>query len=335
MAKHNVKQTKGTFKLIGNVKGASSSRFFKTTTFDSGAVKQEVNFGVVTSKDNEQYVTVQGFEGKEAKFSKWDKDTKTNSTETVAWDDRFDFEKDGYNPMFGIRVGLTHDEKGKAEISNLFTYDAVDELNTSLEDGMGLYIEGNIRYSSYTKDGEKKTYKNFEPTKIYAQKEPVDFDNKDFKETNKFEQEIVYMDIEKEIGTDGKPTGRGILLAKIVTYDSVEDVDFIIEDTKLIGLLKKNLKPYYSIKIMGRLINSIVEEEVEDAWGDDEDMHTSGQSKNREMIITKAYPSSIDKETYSAEIIDSIVAAEESFGDSTEGFEAVGDDEDIWGSLDS
>ena len=41
------------------------------------------------------------------------------------------------------------------------------------------------------------------------------------------------MGIDPEKDNNDKPTGRYIVLAKIVTYNNIEDVQFIIEDMPL------------------------------------------------------------------------------------------------------
>ena len=328
--KHDLKVCKGTFRLIGNVKGVGSDRFFKTTTFEkSGVSKNQTSFGVETSKNNINYVVVEGFDGKEAWFSKWDAKTKTNDIKKVDWDDRFEFNEEGYQPFFGTRLGLELDEKGKPTIVTMFGYDAAQELSAALEDDMGVYIEGQINYTSYKKGDEIKRYKNFSPQKIYAQKEMVDFDSDKFKEENRFEQEIVFISIEQEKDAEtSKPTGRFLLYAKIVTRDGVEDATFVVEDKSLADKIRKGLKPYYGIQVMGRLVTKVenAEETEDDAWGDDEDLEGGNTLKFREMIITKAYPQSIDKESYSEEKLLSIKQAEEDFGDSDDGE----DDEDVW-----
>ena len=325
--KHNVKVCKSKFTIIGNVVGTSSDRFFQSKTFDSGSTKNAVTFGLESSPKNVNYVVVDGFDGKEAWFSKWDSKTKINDIKKVSWDDRFNFDEDGYNPFFGTRIGLELDEKGKPQISTLFGYDAAQELSEVLYDGMPLYTDGQISYTSYIKEGEVKRYKNLVPQKVYIQKGELDFESDKFKEENRFEQDLVWMGIEQEKDDKNKPTGRFIVYAKIVTRESVEDTQFIIEDKGLAGKLKSNMKEYYGISVMGRLVTRVESEADTDAWGDDEDLHGDGV-KFREMIITKAYPASIDKESYSEEILASVKQADDDFGDSVSNDDD--DDEEVW-----
>jgi len=309
MAKHNVRQTKGVFKLVGNVKGTMGERFFKESTFDSKngeKTKNELNFGLQTSDSNETYVKIQGYDGGDAdgnaRFSRWDNKEKKSYKEFVSWEDRFDFDKAGFEPFFGIKLKL----EPKGDTVSLFQFDACEDLR-SLNDGDGIYAEGNIKVHSYMKNGtEKIVMKDFEPTKIYAQDAPVDFSAENFKEINKFEQEIIMIDVSK--GEDG----RFVLQAYLVTYSGVEMIEFIIENESLAKKLKKNVKPFIMIKVMGRLSNKL--EEVEEAWGDDEDLDGGYVPKVREMVITKAYPETIDKETYTEEIINSLIKVDDDFG---------------------
>lgn len=328
--KHNVKVCKSSFKLVGNVKGTKSDRFFRSTTFDSGRTKNQVSFALQSSVGNENYVQLEGFDMNEASFSKWDKDSKTNDVKKVPWDDRFEFSENGYNPFFGIRMGLELDDKGKSIVTSMFQYDACQEIGDNLTDGVGLYTEGEVQYKSYIKDGERKRQRNLVPQKIYMQSKPVDFESEKFKEENRFEQELVWIGIdqEKDPETD-KPTGRFIVTAKIVTRESVEDAEFIVEDKSLANNLKKNMKPYYGINVLGRIITRVEDaEEEEDAWGEDDDMGGNNVARFRELVITKAYPASIDKESYSEEKLASIKQAEDDFGDD---IEESGDDEEVWG----
>jgi len=331
--KHNVKVTRGTFKLVGKVKGTQSNRFFENKTFDSGATRNKVNFAIMTSETNETYVSVEGFLQKVAKFNKWDNKTRTNATKELPWSDRFDYDEKefkGFNPMFGTRINLTGDG-----IATLFQYDACEEIKDGIEDGMSVYVEGSTKFSSYAKDGEVSRYKNLEITKIYKQKNDVDFEADGYKEENMFKQEFVFMAINQELDPEtDKSTGRFIVEGKVVTSDGLEDVEFFLEDKKLAGNLKKRLKPYTGITVLGRLITKVEEgEEVEviedDGWGEEEDFdNTPNTTKFREMIITKALPDTIDTDSFTEKILATLIQAEEDFGDLSDD----DDDSDVdWG----
>jgi hypothetical protein len=330
MAKHNVRQTKGVFRLKGNVVGVNRDDFFKNKLTSTGKDMNIISFGVKTSEENTTYVRLQGMTDHEAKFNKYDKENKKNILETVAWDDRFDFSKEGFQPQFGVRFGIDRDEKGNLTDQGVyFPYDVCLELKEKLKDDMGIFIQGQIDYSSFfsEKNGEKVkiTGRQFKPTSIYSTKQDIDFGAEDFEEENVFKQEIIFMNIEKSTEEEGK----FLIQTKIVTYSSVEDVEFVTRNAKLVNQFKKALKPYYMIEVTGRLVSKIsIEEnqEKEEVWGEDiTNFDRVNAPRIKEMLITGAKPSTIDKDTYNAEIIDSIIKAENDFGK----------DENIdWGKVD-
>jgi hypothetical protein len=324
-----VKLSKGKFKLAGLINGTKREKFVTARTFDSGRTRQTCNFAVKTSDKNETWVTVEGFDSDKAKFQKYDSKEKKNYTKEVDWDDRFNFKEEGYRPIFG--VGLTFE---KDDYKNLFPFDAVDELESELYDDMPVYVEGNIQYQSYKNDkGEVRRFINFKPTKIRRSTKEIDFNAEDFDELNLFEQEIIFMDINPH----PEQKDRFVLEANIVTgtksEPKVEDVEFFIDDKKLATTLKKNLKPYHAVTVFGRLINSVVEEDVpadSDVWGeDDAEFNVVSAPKIREMVITKVYKNTVDKTSYNEEIISSIKQATDSFGD-TEWDDKDSDDDNVW-----
>ena len=144
------------------------------------------------------------------------------------------------------------------------------------------------------------------------------------------------MGIEQEKDDNDKPTGRFIVLAKIVTYSNIEDVQFIIEDKALANKFKKSLNPYNAIKVSGHMVSSTQTDTVttddDDNWGEEDSMEKVSAPTKREFIITGAKGSSIDKELYTEENVTEAIAkirnanrAEESFGS---------DSNDDWGSAD-
>jgi len=325
-----IKRTKGKFKIAGFINGTSREKFIDTKTFDSGATKQTCTFGVKTSLKNETWVTVEGFDSKKAKFQKYDNKEKKNYQQEVNWEDRFEFKEDGFNPMFGVSLLFKENN-----YKNLFAFDAVDELETSLEDNMPVYIEGMTDYYSYKNDKDEiRRFINFKPNKVRKSTKDIDFNNEDFQELNLFEQEIIFINIDQHPNQEN----RFVLEANVVTGSKndpkIEDVEFLIDDKKLATALKKNLKPYHAIKVMGRLVNSIIEEDIpetEETWGDDKvEFQTTSAPRIKEMVITKAYKNSIDKESYSEELISGIKQADDSFGNSDWG-ESTTENDDVWG----
>lgn len=331
--KHDLKVCKGKFDFKGNICNRESDRFAHNVIFDSGAEKNEANIGISTSAENQVYVKIEDFVKEKAKFSKYDNTEKKNYTTEVDWEDRFDFDEEGYQPFFGVRIKT--DANGETE--SLFGYDAVEELK-ALKDGQGVYTRGKIDFSSYkkqTNEGEELIRKvDFKADGVYAQKESYvfegeDFDSENFDENNKFEQEIVYLGIEKH----PEQKDRFVVSTYVVTYNGVESVEFFIDQKKLADLFKKKLKPYTGINVMGRLYNrldetKVEEQDEEDSWGDDTDMTTTYVPRIREMVITKAYPSSIDTESYTEANINAVLKADEDFGGDAK--DSGDDEDDVW-----
>ena len=116
---------------------------------------------------------------------------------------------------------------------------------------------------------------------------------------------------------------------KIVTYNSIEDTSFIIRDTKLASLFKKNLKPYTALEVWGKINNRVETEETEevDCWGEKNNFDTVKRSFIRELVITGANPNSFDTETYTEEALDEAVRALKEFGE-----DGTTNSSDEWGS---
>lgn len=142
------------------------------------------------------------------------------------------------------------------------------------------------------------------------------------------------MGIEQEKSDNDKPTGRFIVLAKIVTYSNIEDVEFVIEDTSLANKFRKSLKPYNAIKVSGHMISATQTETVEndDEWGEEDKIEKVSEPTKREFIITGAKGSSIDKELYTEENVMEAIAKIRNANKAEESFGSTSDD---WGNVDS
>ena len=136
----------------------------------------------------------------------------------------------------------------------------------------------------------------YEATKVTRK---VDFDDEKFEAQHDFTQTIVFMGVEKETEND-KPTGRFIVSAKIVTYSTIEDVMFVIDNAKLANMFKIKLKPYTAINVWGKIDATTLTEEVEsdDLWGETNKMNKVSTPTRRELIITGADPKTIDTTIY-------------------------------------
>ncbi len=321
-----LQETRGSFQLKGIVTGTEKDGFYKEVTTKSNKPMRMVNFGVSIEKDKTVYVNLNGMERDTVFFSKTEgngKDRKT-VTEKVAWKDRFSFNKEGFRPI-GVNVGITKiiDRTGNEvnDKKNMFEYDVCKYIGDNLEDDMSVFVRGKIEFSTYNDKHQTK----FIPNQISLCK-PVDFDAEDFEATGFFEQVIVFTGIKKN-----DDTNNFAVSAKIITYDSVEETEFIVENPKLAKNLK-SLKPYTAIKVFGDIrIERDVEEvsEEDDGWGTPNKMERINNPTTRTLVITGADKDSIDTELYSEKNVE---AAIEKMNASKAADKDFGDTED-WGSL--
>lgn len=315
---HGLKVTQGTFQIRGVVTGVKSNNFYSEKDITNSKNKvRNVNFGVKydvyrdpvlkgyvdTTIGKTIYPTVQGFTRDSVYFSK--KVNDKTETKQVPWVQRLEFAAN--NPdwrVIGVNVGLEKDEEGNNIKEYLTEFDAAKTIKDKLKDDMSVFVRGNLEFRSYTnKQGETKRFTNFAANQVSLCAD-VDYTDEKFDAKNDFEQEIVYTSIEKETEGD-KHTGRFILNGYVISFNAIEPVSFVISDSKLANLIRKNLKPYNSIKVHGKIeVSHVVDEVVEDStdeWGDSNPMsnrRTNAPTK-RELVVTGASPSTITTDVYS------------------------------------
>ena len=337
-------ETKGSFQVKGKINGVEKEKFYTSKKTKTNKDFRAVNFGCMYDDKKTVFMSLNGMPQNDVYFSKRNQDTGKTETKKVTWANRNKFNEEGWR-LIGTNLGLTKttDSEGK-EVNDkkaLTSFDACEYIKANMRDDMSTFIRGNIEFSSYQdKDGNTRRSIKYVPNQISLCKE-VDFDEYD--ENNKpvhdFTQTIVFMEINQEKEND-KATGRFIVSAKVVTYSDIVDTEFIITDAKLAGLFKKNLKPYYSISVHGKIeVSHKVEETTEDdGWGETNSMVAVSAPTKTEMIITGATPSTIEKTLYNEKNVSEAIAkirnaknAEKNFG-STSDTTSSGDD---WGSDDS
>lgn len=340
MAKERIfdlQETKGNFQIKGIVSGTKKDDFYKESKTKTGKPRRVAKFRVEYNTDEALTVSLSGMEQANVYFSKRaEKQGEKSLVEKVAWHDRFSFSKDGFR-LIGCNIGITKkiDADGKEvnDKKTLTDFDACAEIGKNLKDDVSVYVKGNIDYSSFNDDeGNKRSSIKLEPSQI-SLCSPVDFKDEKYKQANDFNQVIIFMGIDKEKDDKDKETGRFVVSAKIVTYSTIEDVEFIIEDNKLAQMFRKNLKPYYAIKVSGHIVSSIQTENVsdDDEWGEADAMTKILNPVKREFIITGAKGSTVDKELYTKDKVDEALEkialskkAESDFGIDTS--------DDDWGS---
>lgn len=324
-------ETKGSFQLKGIVSGTEKDNFYKELTTKSGKEMRVVNFGISYDDKKTLFVNLQGMAQDNVYFSKKaDKPGEKGDTQKVAWADRFKYNREGYR-LIGNNIGVKKkvDETGKVvnDKKVLTDFDSCKEINDNLSDGSSVFCRGKLDYSSFTdNNGNKRTSTKLVPNQVSLCAD-CDFSADDYEKQNDFNQTIIFMGIEQEREND-KPTGKFIVLAKIVTYSTIEDVQFYIEDRNLADKFRKSLKPYYAIKVSGHIVSEAQTETVQnddDCWGEADAMTKVIAPTRRLFVITGAQPSTIDKEIYSEDKVNIAIAkinkaknAEDSFGSDAE-----------------
>ena len=341
---HSLPETKGSFQVKGKISGVESSRFYTEKKTKNGNDFRAVNFGSEYDDKKTVYLNLNGMPQSDVYFSKRNADTGKTETKKVAWSNRNSFNEDGWR-MIGVNLGIvrTIDSEGKEvnDKKTMHSFDACEYIKKNLKDDASAFIRGNIEFSSYL-DNEGNTRRSIKyvPNQISLCKE-VDFEEYDDnnKPVHDFTQTIVFNEINKE-QESGKDTGRFVVNAMVVTYSDVVNTEFIIEDAKLAGLFKKNLRPYTSISVHGKIVVShkIEEFQEEDGWGQANSMVSVSAPTKTEMIITGASPATIDRDTYNEKNVSEAIAkirnarmAEKNFG----GKPNINIEVDEWGSGDS
>ena len=326
--KNSLQQTRGNFQVKGIVSGVARNDFFteKMTKSDNPKLRKAVKFAIQTDKDNKVFVTLAAQPMDKVYFSKRSEvQDEPSTTKAIDWDKRHTFNEDGFR-IIGVNVGLAKklDADGREvnDSKTLVAYDAIDVINENLRDGMSVFIRGRIEYSRF----EDRNITQLAIDQI-SLCQPVDFDEPDFQEVANWEQTIAFVSIEKSEDDDEK----FILNGNIVNYNNIVESDFVVRNKKLMQNMKKNLEPYNSIKIFGKLVGRVqevaVEEVDEDGWGEPNPMKAMG-SYTKEMLVTGAEKDSIDTETYSEQAFDEFLRSKKEFGELKPSKSSDDDDED-------
>jgi hypothetical protein len=340
--------TRGTFQTKGVVFGVAREKFFIDGKTKTGKPWRSINFGLQVSHDIVSYISLSGGEQEKVYFSKQSK-TKGEKPEIVSesWGNRAKFNKPDFK-LIGVNLGLEKvlDEKGQ-EINNqkrLVPFDATEYIHEHLKDGMSVFVRGNIEYSHFiAQNGNVVNASKFVPTQISLCKQ-VNFNEKDtngndvYEVVSDFTQPLVFTDIHIGKESDGENPNQFYMGAKIVNYNSIEDGQFVLEDAKLAGNIRK-LKSYTFIKTWGKIktVRNIEPVDEEDGWGTTNSMNKITSPYKKNFLIEGADKDSIDVKTYSEdEIAKAMVAmksdekAKQEFGENDWGeTKKENDDEDL------
>ena len=338
----DLQETKGSFQVKGIVNGVASNRFYTSKKTKTGKDFRAVNFGCAYDMQKSIYLNLNGMPQQNVYFSKRNQATGKTETKTVTWANRNKFNEEGFR-MIGVNLGLekTYDEKTKKEVNlkkTMTSFDACEYINENMHDDMSVFIRGNLEFSSFSdNDGNIRRSSKYVPNQVSMCQDVVyaEYNNDTNKPVHDFTQNIVFMGIDKE-KVDDKATGRFVVSAKIITYSDIIDTEFFINDEKLAGVFRKNLKPYYAITVHGKIevSHSVQEVEEEDCWGEANSMNSVNNPTKIELIITGATPSTIDKETYNEKDVNAAIKKIRASKEADEKFVANNDngsDDADWG----
>jgi len=317
--KHNLSETKGLFQVRGIVTGTQKDNFLQNIVTKNGKEMYILNFGIKTNENRTIYVSLNGMEKDDVYFYARSKvKGEKGTTKKITWSERDAFNEEGFK-LIGINVGITKkiNEKGKEINDNrtMTEFDACQYIAENLKDDYSIFVKGNIEYSHYTKkDGEVGRNERFTINQISLCKVPVDFTDDKYTELNDFEQVIVFTDAKKD--DSNKEDIKGIITAKIITYSSIEDAEYIVRNLSLFKNLK-SLKPYTAIKVSGKINYRMQKEEVEsdDYWGEKNSFEKVNGSTIKELEITGADPKTRDTEVYSKDKIEEAIRVLTEFGE--------------------
>lgn len=337
---HEMPVTRGTYQVKGLVSGVQKQNFYTEKKTKTNKDFRAINFGVEYNENKTVYMSLNGMVKDKVYFSKKDDSGKT-ITKAVDWKNRNKADADGYR-MIGVNVGLTKttDANGK-EVNDkkvMTEFDACSYVSETMEDDMSVFVRGNLEFSSFTnKNDEVSRSVKFVPNQISLCQE-VDFTDDDYEEVHNFTQTIVFVGIDQEKDANDKATGRFVVDAKIVNYNSIESAEFIIEDAKLAKQFKNGLKPYWAIETSGKInvVNNIETVEDDDCWGEANAMTRVSAPTKREIVITGAKPSTIDKESYTEKAIAEAIKKMNAANKAEANFEgkAASVSTDDWGTAD-
>jgi hypothetical protein len=244
-------QTKGTFKLRGQINGKdhpSKANGYKEDVLKSGNMAgkkfRSIRFNLKTSSCNTIPIELFGMEKDFAYFY----NKKSKATKKVDWVKR------QMKPPEGFEL-ITPE------------FDLVKTIHETYKDDDNITIVGDLDFTSYVDKSNVKKYQTKYIIKyIYPSQELLDFDKEDFVETNTFDQTITVIDTEED-----KTENKIFINAYIIKYGEKFEMTTFEINTKTchpdFAKLMKKLSFGDTLLVRGIIHNRIIEEEVNGMYG--------------------------------------------------------------------
>jgi len=281
--KKELQPTRGTVKFVGQVVGLENENTFRTgvTKNGEGYPFRSVSLAIKTSPTNIVYnIDNFGQDNPDQEVTIFSNKKDEKEKRKIKFEDRHELPA-GFTPFgFGtIRLGFDKDTNGKLIFKNLFSYDAIERIKETLNEGDTVFINGSFKPETYNSNGEDKTTVKYNLESIGLSKNPVEFEDENFKEVSSFEQEMVVVDVSVD-----KENKKVYVTGRLIKYNKIwDDIVFIVdakEQEQFATNVAKKLKFGDLIKAQGIIINGVILEEQKAAdafdWGGEE---PEGQKK--------------------------------------------------------
>lgn len=193
-----LEQTRSTFRAIGKVTGVDRDNFYKSGIVERGKNEgkeyRSLRFGVKTSPNQTIYVQMFGME-QEQVYVYDNKEKKGGMVDYEEFMDKQEAWAEEGKITFDSTVNLTTTGR-KDPKSHLLKFDNIDLIYELLENGMSVYVSGDISRSEYeNQSGDIVTQTNNNLTQILLV-DDIDFESKKFREYAVFTEEFVLTDTE-------------------------------------------------------------------------------------------------------------------------------------------
>jgi len=287
MAKELV-QTKGSVRIEGQVVGfdGNNENSYRTGDTKAGKPYRSVSLTVKTAPNNVVYNNDLFGQVPSKKVKIFSNKNGEKKNLEIDFEERNNM-PDGFT-CFGFGstgLGFERNDKGSIKMKNQFNFDAAETIKNGVDNDASVWIDGEFNINTYESNGEKKTNVKYTINRI-GLKDPIDFDQENFKEVASFEQEFVVT--QHELDKESKKLYVG---ARIISWDKTwKDITFVVDGEKFPQLAQniyKKTKFGDLLHVEGIIRNGTViveaEEEVEINWGG-ETPTGQGKKMNRNKI---------------------------------------------------
>ena len=302
-----LEQTRGTFQLKGNATQIDRDNAYEEAIRPdgrfAGRTYRKLNIGVQTSPTNQPRLGIFSYEPD--KVFLWDNKKREKDPnykgDRMPYDEYLeqkDILKANGVAVLQSRVGVEYDDDNKLISEGMTNYEATELIYDNLDNGEGIYVEGDISYSKYkNRQDEEVTGVNYNISRLHKAGDDFDLNDDEYRVENYYEQEMVFVDAMADRDND-----RLIVIGRIIDYrGNTVDSEFMVNygEDKDMQKLAKNLKSKFKfgdlMTVHGEIKNETVEEAVETVEDDALAMlggkaqpsfaKRTNRSYNREMTI--------------------------------------------------